>query len=215
MEKQFFTELSKLLADKQELRLNITKTGEQLTVLATVKGKHITASGTPEEMDQEFLSHLNAEVEAKTFTFNVSDSNKEVEEEEETVEKTAPASKKKEVAKPAIKVKAKPEVTVIEEAEVIEEIEGPAIAEAAKVELAQTPEKPKAEAPKEKVSAEAANKTRTFNHIMSEGSVLFKDRKYAEAQVKYKEALAIFPEDKTALLEEANSAKWIKAMEAL
>lgn len=208
--KSFFNEVLELLAEGQSIELKLTKTDNQLTVLATGKGKLFTATGTPEEFEQEFFPTLQKVIEKKKFSFNIVETeateNEVAGEEDETVEtgKTtakAPKEKKKKEVKP------KEEAPVAEPKE-----EEPVVNETP--EASQEPEK-KAEEPKAEVkqaTAKDTNKEKVFKHTMDEGAKLLKEGKYADAQQKFQEALKLFPDNKLAITEEAKAAKWVKAV---
>lgn len=94
--KTFFNQIAALLQDKQQLRMTIAKTSDELTVMVTAQGKIINASGTAEELDEKLIPAIQAEVESKSFTFSVSDApkNKEGEEEESEIDKGVAECKK-------------------------------------------------------------------------------------------------------------------------
>lgn len=218
--KSFFNEVLELLAEGQSLELKLTKTQNQLTVLATGKGKLFTATGTPEEFEEEFFPTLQKVIEEKKFSFNIVETKpteKEVEEEEEAeeVKETTDTGKGK-----ASKDKKKKEVKPKEEAPVVtpiaeaKEVE-PVVSETP--EASQEPEKkveePKAEA--KPATAKDANKEKVFKLTMDEGAKLFAERQYASAQEKFQEALKLFPDNKLAITEEAKAGKWAKMVAEL
>lgn len=108
---QFFTDLAASMADRQEMRLNITKIGEDLVILAVPnfkdEGKHITISGSPAELDAGFITEMEKplKVAAGKIVSNAEEVAAEMEEEQEDYDKSAKKSDKKADKKPATKSK--------------------------------------------------------------------------------------------------------------
>lgn len=134
----FFKEIAETMGDRQELRLNITKIGTDLVILAVPnfkdEGKHITISGSPEDLDLGFIEEIKKplSVKAEKLISNADSVSTEEEEEEEEEEgkdnppvtkkasgKGKTAMKKDKNKKPGDKVEAPvPEVKVEDKPEV-------------------------------------------------------------------------------------------------
>lgn len=202
---KFFTELSENLVDRQELRLSIKKIGNDLVVTATPnfkEAKHnIEMSGTPEEIDENFINEIKKPLAVKTaFSSNADEVTKELEEEaaEEKTEKSNPKKK------PDAKKKADTKNTT--------KAKAPVAKESAK-------EKPKVEEPvkekaPEKSSEEikAASDKKQLEQYVKEGEQYMKDRKYPEAADTFKKALEIEPGNALVKQKYESADKWVRAI---
>ena len=96
----FFKEIAETMGDRQELRLNITKIGTDLVILAVPnfkdEGKHITISGSPEDLDLGFIEEIKKplSVKAEKLISNADSVSTEDEEEEEEEKDNPPVTKK-------------------------------------------------------------------------------------------------------------------------
>jgi hypothetical protein len=214
MNNQFFTELAGMLEDKQQAKITIQKTGEELTVMITAKGKMITCSGSPAEMDENLIPGLKAEIEKGTFTMTVADAPASDKDEEEEDEKEDPKEdKKKEMAAKRAEAGKKGTTKRAAPAKPETKKEEPKLGAKLEAKL----EEKKSEDPEVKGDdqSEAQNKQRVFNDAMARGLDLFKNKKYEESQKAYQEALDIFPDDKAAKEQHANVTKWVKMVAEL
>ncbi len=215
----FFKELADTMSDRQEMRVNIKKIGEDLVVLVVPdfknQGKNINMSGTPEEMDINFINELVNFKDAKVeFTAEVTTSTNDEEEEEVKGNIPAGSEKGREIAK------AKKEATkkAVKKVEPVKENpdhnEGPDPTEEVKEEA--KVEEPVIEAKEEEVAdVDFETQEETFEIKMAEGKALFDERKYADAKGKYQEALDLQPDNEKAKAAFANAEKWQKAVERL
>jgi len=217
----FFKELAETLVDRQELRMSIKKIGEDIVVVVTPDfksgTKNIELSGTPDEMDENFLTEIKKPLEAdKQFSSNAAEVTTEIEEEKETKEvksKVTPKSTEKVAAKkvtPKVETpeEEKEEEEKIELEEVVENLETKTSDE---IEAAII-EEVKIEEVKEEVKEKNQPTTKSFDELMAAGKQFFNDRLYQDAETSYKEALALKPDNEKAKAALKNATAWVKAV---
>lgn len=213
--KGFFLQLMEIMVEGQEITLKTTKQGDVLVVLVegkTAKGKALfQASGTPEEIEAEFIPAFVNAHEHKGFTSQLIESasstkEDEEEEEEEGKDDAGKAETKKEPKAAAKKTAAKKAETKKEEKPVKEET-------SAVEELPQC--NPPEATEGVDVKAEVANKQRVFNDCMEKGHIAFKEKRYDDAVREFKSALDIFPDEKKAQEQVKLSESWAKAVKEL
>lgn len=88
MNTTFFTQLTELMKDRQEMRLTIKKVGDDFSIIAVPnfkdEGKHIYINGSPSELDEKFLEELGKPLKVEgSFSSNAEEVANEVKEEAE------------------------------------------------------------------------------------------------------------------------------------
>lgn len=220
----FFTELAEIMSEGQEMQLNVTKSPEGLTIVTipnTKRGGHITAKGTTEDFDNEFISSMKKIFEEKPkFIMVASEPDAEEEEEEEGKEDSkdtagSKAAAKKSGKKETATAKAKKGTVVkpdpkdgIEEATVPEETPNPKEEPAA-------PEKTEPKAEEKEEAAREQNKKTVFASIIKNAEKLEGERKWKEALAEYHNASAYYPEDKKCKEGIDRTGKWVERMAAI
>jgi PRTRC genetic system protein E len=202
-----FKQLAEALVDRQELRMNIKKIGDDLVVTVTPNFKeakqNIEMSGTPEELDLNFITELKKPLEIKTtFTSNADEVATKLEEdlgeEKEIKEK---ATSKKSDKKADAKKKAGSKTTKATPEEMAEE---PAPKAEEKKVIEKTPEE-----------VESAAKKKALEQYVKDGEQYMKERKYPDAEAAFKKALDIEPENKLIKEKYESAAKWVRAITKL
>lgn len=224
----FFQELAKAMKDSESITLKITKTGGDLTVLSTSKGKKdLIATGTPEEMDTELIQELIKVPVRDKFKAVISEveiEHTEKEEKEEENEEEKPKTEKKTITKKETKaksVKGKTETSTDVSNEPLPEVKNDVEANVSKVAESKTEDKhPNATAAVEKAHIEGAKATEAkkeavknenaFKVFMIDGKRLMTERKYSEALASFEQACSINPENEEAQTECAKAGKWVK-----
>ena len=189
----FFKQLAAALDDRQDLRMNVKKIGEDLVVTVTPNfkeaTKNIEMSGSPEEMDENFINEIKKPLEVKAaFSSNADEVKEELEEEEEEEEEAPKKETSSSKKKPANK-KAAPKKIEKEKAE-----------------------KPKKEVVEktEPVKEEGPSKKELFDGYMAEGKKLHEERNYQGSVDAYIKAHEIFPDKANNAL--AAERKWVIAV---
>ena len=189
----FFKILADVLVDRQEMRLTVKKIGTDLVVSVVPNFKQATQNmemtGTPEDMDANFLNEIKKPAETKTeFTSTSTEDGENKEEDVDHNEGPKKSSKKKDEPKKNSK---KP-------------VNKPKAEEKKEVAAAPVVKAPEGPTPKEKFTAH-----------MAEGDKLFAEKKYAESEVEYQHAVDIFPNDRKAGNELNKSKQWARAVSIL
>ena len=216
-ETKFFQELSALMQDKQIVKITITKVGEDLTILINKDAKLINMSGTPEEIDGAFLSHMKISpvTETKELVVTVADA-PEVEEEEEEEEPNQTEKEKKEEKKAGKAKVEKPTTVKRDKKEKVKKEEKTDKAHETELKETLTPEEtPPPAAEEKKVDVEKA-KANDFKFFMDAGESAMKERNYNGAVEAYTKAVEYAPDgNTTAKAELEKASKWKKAVDAL
>jgi len=225
----FFKGISELLKDKQEVKLNVQKVGEDLVVLTSIEiggeEKHISMTGTPEELDQFYLTELGKplSVESK-FQSNADEVAEEVKEDLDEDTKTKKNDKKKAVSSKASKVKSskgkpvKETLTKEEETKSEDDINTTGIAETVEItaveEKAETVIEETVSAPEPVIEQvkEGPSPEEQFDFFMKEGKEHFDNREYESAEQSYSNAVSIFPDHAKAKAAYENAKRWAKAI---
>lgn len=160
-----FKQLAGLMVDRQELRITITKVGEDLVTITNLdfkkKGEPLHITGTPEELDEHFVTELGKPLQHKAaFSSNADKVADKAQKDSEKKEvKSTPSSGSKKPVKKAAKKAAKP-----------------------------APNQPN-------IEQEAAKVEEQFNGFINDGKAAQEKHEYAEAMKHFEEALKLKPDD--------------------
>jgi hypothetical protein len=211
----FFKQLSEDMLDRQEVRMNVKKIGDDIVVMIVPNykddGKTIQMSGSPEEVDNGFFNELKNFQDSLTQGLETSVIG---EDEEENI--PAGSEKGREIAKAKKQdvKKSTPKKAVKKEETPSKAIAEPVI-EAGEEKPEETTETEVTEELKKEEPAPVQDGNAKFEELMAEGKSLFENRSYEAAANKYKEALELKPDDAKALSALQNAEKWHKAISRL
>ncbi len=227
-----FKELAEAMEDRQEMILNIKKIGDDLVIMATPdlkkKGTVIQLTGSPEEMDINFVHEIKKPVKAKTeFRAEVVSTEKEEKpkaspsssgkkkkvtnqrksqakaapKKQAPIKKAAPKKVVKKVApkKPEVK-KATPVVQTTTKKQEEVKVAPPVVVDEKKI-------------AEEAAAAKAKADKEAFEGFMEQGKKHYEAHEWQKSEAAYKLACALFPADTKANLGLINASKWVKSME--
>jgi len=213
--------------------MTIKKIEGELVVIAVPsfkdEGKHIHITGTPEELDESFISELSKPIAAQVeFQSNAAEVATEVaeEKEEEKADTKKETEKSTKVKKAPVKKAAKKVEPVVEdeahEAELTETLQEEVTAPVEETENSEIlnnsaeTQNEVTEEPQKATEDEIIDKTGlSFNEWMELGKILFADRKYKEAEEAFSKAIDLSPENEKAKAELKKATQWVKAVSNL
>jgi PRTRC genetic system protein E len=209
----FFKQLSEDMLDRQEVRMNVKKIGDDIVVMIVPNykddGKTIQMSGSPEEVDNGFFNELKNFQDSLTQGLQTEVIEGDAEESKEESPEKQPAKK------PDAKDKGKKSGSKSKVSAKKEENPEPIPEPSKTVEtIAETTENT-GDSKNEVSELNESPKTSRFDELMAEGKSLFENRSYEAAANKYKEAVDLKPDDSKALAAFQNAEKWHKAVSRL
>lgn len=216
---QFFRQLSATLKDRQEIRISIKKIENDLVAVVTTDfksgTKNIEMSGTPEELDENFIAEIEKPISAiSSFKSNADEVKAEIEKEEEEDNKE-PAKEEKKTPKAQKSSKKQPSKKT-EKPAIVHEGPEDKVAEVSLEDVPVTqPPVDKQEEPQPTPEEPVLSKKESFDKLIEEAKAAFADRKYKEAEAWYMKALEIYPENESAKKALDNASKWVRAVERM